>query len=230
MARKAPSKLARIVSALRRNYGDAKGPPAKTAFELVLWEKVAYLATDERRAKAFKILRRRIGLTPNAILRAEPELLREIFAEGGKVAVNDRVKHTQDAAALVMDEYEGSLDTVLSLPIAAAKKALQRIYGIGDPGAERILLLTRSHQLLPLDSNGARTLLRIGYGTDDRNYSRMYRSVRDSAAAEVVRDYDWLIDAHLLLQRHGREICKTSSPRCEICVVRNECAYYAARK
>ena len=90
-----------------------------------------------------------------------------------------------DSAALVLDEFDGDLQTVLTRPVAEAKRALMRFYGVGEPGAERILLLTRSQKVLPLDSNGARTMVRLGYGADDKNYTRMYRSVADAARPEL---------------------------------------------
>src|SRR5258708_35285427 len=77
------SKLAQIVDRLRAHYGPQSPPPARSAFELILWEKVAYLADDEKRAAAFQALRKRIGLTPKAILAADPSELREIAALGG---------------------------------------------------------------------------------------------------------------------------------------------------
>lgn len=196
----------------------------------MLWEKVAYLAPDERRLAAFELLRERVGLTPQAILAATPSVLREIAAAGGKVGIEERARRMQDAAALVIDEFGGSLDTVLTLPLREAKRALQRIYGIGEPGAEKILLLMRAQRLLPLDSNGARTLVRIGYGADHKNYTTMYRSVTEAATREVRDDIEWLMDAHLLLRRHGQDICKTSAPRCGACAVRAECNYFKSRK
>jgi endonuclease III len=72
-------------------------------------------------------------------------------------------------------------------------------------------------------------MVRLGYGADHKNYSTMYRSVRDAAAKELRDDFEWLIDAHLVLRRHGQDVCKASVPRCEMCNVRAECAYAAAR-
>jgi endonuclease III len=230
MVKRSPPRLQRVVARLLEQHGRPAAPPADTAFALVLWEKVAYLAPDERRAEAFEMLRQRVGLTPEAILRAKPIVLREIAAVGGKVEVDKRAENMQAAAAIVIDEFGGSLDNVLRLPLRDAMRALQRIYGIGEPGAERILLLMRAHRVLSLDSNGARTMVRLGYGADHRNYSTMYRSVREAAATELHDDLGWLIDAHLVLRRHGQEVCKTSAPRCEICSVRAECAYAAASK
>jgi len=228
VTRSAP-RLHRVVARLLEQHGRQAPPPADTAFALVLWEKVAYLAPDERRAEAFELLRQRVGLTPDAILHAKRSVLREIAAVGGKVEIEKRAENMQNAAAIVMEEFGGSLDSVLLRPHGEAMRALQRIYGIGEPGAERILLLMRARKVLPLDSNGARTMVRLGYGADHKNYSTMYRSVRAAAVTELRDDYDWLIDAHLVLRRHGQEVCKTSAPRCEMCSVRRECAYASAR-
>ncbi len=224
MGRKA-SKLARVIDALRTYYGRVAPPPAADAFALVLWEKVAYLADDEKRRKAFELLERRVGLTPDAVLAAPRGLLLEIAATGGSIEAAKRAENMRIAAELVVGEFDGSLDNVVTLPLRDAKRALQKIYGIGEPGAEKILLLTRAHRVLPLDSNGVRTMVRIGYGASHKNYSTMYRSVVDAARPELVDDTDWLIDAHVLLRHHGQQLCKTSTPRCESCPVATLCAY-----
>jgi endonuclease III len=217
--------LARVVAGLRKQHGSVAPPPATTAFELVLWEKVAYLATDEKRARAFAELKRRIGLTPKAILAARPAALREVCATGGAVGIEERARRMHDAAAYVVDAFGGDLDRVLALPLADARRALQHIYGIAEPGADRILLLMRAQRVLPLESNGLRTLQRIGYGSSHRNYTTMYKSVVAAAQPELRNDVEWLIDAHVLLRHHGQEVCKTSAPRCEQCGVQALCSY-----
>jgi hypothetical protein len=154
MATRSPSgpdrgaRLHTVVAELTKHHGRVAPPPATTAFALVLWEKVAYLATDEKRAAAFEALRKRVGLTPDAILEAKPAVLREIVTLGGIVGVNERVQHMQDAAAYVADTFDGDLDRVLSLPLPAARKALRKIYGIAEPGADRILLLAALRGML----------------------------------------------------------------------------------
>lgn len=225
-----PDKLARIVAALRDAYGPVAPPPAATAFALILWEKVAYLATDAKRLVAFRALEQRVGLTPQAMLAANRSDLEAICASGGTVGFAERAKSLHDSAALVVEEFDGDLQTVLMRPFSAAKRALMRFYGVGEPGAERILLLTRSHKVLALDSNGARTMVRLGYGVDDKHYTRTYRSVADAARPELQDDFDWLIDAHVYLRHHGQERCKTTAPRCEACAVRADCAFLSRAK
>ena len=219
------SRLSRIIDSLAAYYGKQHPPPAHGAFELLLWEKVAYLADDAKRARAFAALRDRVGLTPSAITAADDETLRECVAVGGPIEVPKRVRNMRDAADYVIAEWDGTLDVALTLPLREARRALQKFAGIGEPGADKILLLTRSQKVLALDSNGARALLRLGYGMDHKSYSTMYKSVVAAATPELVADYDSLIDAHVLLRHHGQQTCKTNEPHCEICPVRGVCDF-----
>jgi len=216
------TRLAAIIAELRGYYGAQAPPPAKNAFELVVWEKVAYLANDEKRAKAFETLRRSIGLTPKKIIAADRTSLVDAMATGG-IAAPERASRLIDAAELVVSEFDGSLDEVCNRPLSDAKKQLMRIYGIGEPGAEKILLFTRSHAVLGLDSNGLRVLLRLGYGKDAKSYTTTYRSATSAALQELKPEIEGLIQANLLLRTHGQTVCKTTAPHCGACVVRNVC-------
>ena len=58
------SQLVSLVKKLHREYGDLPVPPSSDPFCLILWEQVAYLANDERRAEAYAQLKARVGLRP----------------------------------------------------------------------------------------------------------------------------------------------------------------------
>ena len=117
---------------------------------------------------------------------------------------------------------------LLKLPLDDAKKALRKFPSIGEPGAEKILLFAGSHPVLALDSNGLRVLLRLGFGREDKNYAKSYRSAQKAAAPGLPLDVAWLTETHQILRRHGKELCKTNHPRCEACPLKKECAYFRA--
>jgi endonuclease III len=110
-----------------------------------------------------------------------------------------------------------------------AKKALQLYPTIGEPGAEKILLFTKSYPVLGLDSNGLRVLRRIGYGQESKNYSAAYRSVQEAVAGEIGQECRPLIKANQLLRQHGQERCKLNAPLCRICPLTDLCVYYNDR-
>jgi endonuclease-3 len=216
-------RLPRLLEALRGYYGTLKPPPACGAFELVVWEKVAYLATDARRLAAFELLRKTVGLTPQAMVSAKRSAIVDALTAGG-IAAPERATHLIAAAELVIGDFDGRLDDVCSRPLSDAKRALKRIYGIADPGAEKILLLTGNHRVLGLDSNGLRVLSRLGYGVQSKTYSTTYKSATDAALLELSGvPMAGLIEANLLLRHHGQTLCKTSNPKCGACVLRDVC-------
>ncbi len=216
-------RLPRLLSALRKLYGRLRPPPARGPFELLLYENVAYLADDARRDEAFALLRERIGLAPENIAAAPHAALRG--AAGRGIVADQTVEKLRAVAAITLDEFGGDLDEAIRRPAKDAIKALRKFPSIGEPGAEKILLLCRRQPFLALDSNALRVLLRLGYGREDKSYARSYRSAQEAADGELPRAIFARTEAHLLLRRHGQELCKRTQPRCEICPLRSGCLY-----
>ena len=213
-----------LIARLRQHYGEPVPPPANGPFELVLWENACYLLPDERRLEVFNMLRSQVGLTPAAIDAASDRLLLPIAMRGGMRPAT-RVFRWREIARITLNQFAGDLDSVLSRPYTEAKKALKQFPTLGDPGAEKILLLCGMSSGLPLDSNGLRVLGRFGWGHVQKSYGHTYRSVQDALKPELPSDIDRLKQAHLLLRIHGKTLCKDSAPLCHQCPVSAECVY-----
>jgi endonuclease III len=216
--------LRRILKALRDFYGKLPALPAAGPFELILRENVAYLAEDARREEAFRMLKERVGLSPEKILAASRTTLHKIARHG--IVPATTVEKLREIARIALEDFGGDLEAVGALPLKDAKKALRRFPSIGEPGAEKVLLFCGFHPVLALDSNGLRVLLRLGFGKEGKSYASSYRSAQQAAGGELPKDCGVLIEAYRLLRRHGRELCKRTHPRCETCPVARECAYY----
>ena len=219
--------LPKVISQLAAHYDKPEPPITTDPFELILLENVAYLVSDERRADAFKTLRQMAGLKPHKILAASHDNILQATKLGG-MHPEQRVSRLKEIALIALNEFGGDLKQVLKLPLPKAKQALRKFSGIGDPSAEKILLFARAYPVLGLDSNGLRVLLRLGFGEEKKNYTATYKSVQEAIRDQLKEDYDWLIGAHILLRRHGKELCKTNAPLCEKCPVRKSCGYFKA--
>jgi hypothetical protein len=66
--------LSELVDKLQQHYGAPAPPPSTDPLELFIWENIAYLANDKRRAEAFDTLKRTIGTRPEQILGAQLRL------------------------------------------------------------------------------------------------------------------------------------------------------------
>jgi endonuclease III len=218
--------LSEVIDRLQLLYGRPE-PPTSDPWKLILWENVAYLADDEHRAQAFLALEQKIGSRPQDIRSASNSALLEVTSHG--IVARQSVQKLKKCAAIACEEFAGDLRPCLKLPLREAKRALQKFPGIGEPGAEKILLFCRSHPVFGLDSNGLRVLLRLGFGTENKNYATTYRSVQRAVEPELKIDFKWRIRAHQLLRRHGQELCRRNKPQCPDCPLAPECPDYQAR-
>ena len=215
--------FSKLVDKLQQHYGPPAPPPSTDPLELIIWENIAYLASDKRRAEAFATLKRSIGTQPEQILAARHSALAAIGKAG--ILPDVSAEKLLAIAKIAYEEFDGDLRAALKKPLTQAKKALKRFPSIGDPSAEKILLFTRSYPVMALDSNGLRVLCRVGFAEEQKNYSATYRLVQEAIHEQLPREYDPLIWAHQLLRQHGQELCKRSKPHCVECPLRNVCAY-----
>ena len=67
--------LERVLERLEGFYGRPASPEVTDPLEMILFENIAYLASDAKRAAAWKTFRTRIGTKPAQILAASPSEL-----------------------------------------------------------------------------------------------------------------------------------------------------------
>ena len=219
-----PTPFHKLIETLDGYYSEFGDLALSDPFELIVYTYIAYLADDEKRNRAFQLLSNTVGLQPQSILNATLDELIAIAKTGG-IHQEERARRIRLAAEIVLEDFEGDLKGVLKRPIRDAKRELMRFPYIGEPGAEKILLFTYSAPILALESNGLRVLLRVGFGEERKSYSSSYRSVQNSIQLEPLDTCEWIINAYRLLRLHGKELCKTNGPACQICPVKRGCEY-----
>lgn len=219
----APPTLAAAIAALRRLHGEPQGPPATDPFELVLFENVAYLASPERRREAFEELRRTAGTTPAAILAARAGDLERSASRG--ILKGTSAAKLRECARIAVEELGGDVDAALDLAGEGAAKVLRRFPGIGQPGADKILLFGGRRASLAPESNGLRVLARLGIVREESSYARTYAAAIAAAAEALPPGTAAMTRAHLLLQRHGQTLCRRTAPLCDACPLARGCVH-----
>jgi endonuclease-3 len=110
--------------------------------------------------------------------------------------------------------------------LRGAERLLQQFPTIGEPGAEKILLFARLAPVAAVPSAFVTVPLRLWHGDTGSSYSADYRRARETLNLGLPESFE---ARHLLLKAHGRDICKRSAPRCELCPVTGQCAYLRTR-
>lgn len=216
--------LRAAVRRLRKLYGPPAPPPSKDPFELVLWENVAYLAPPARRREAFGLLKRTIGTKPEQVLHARPMLVKRVTAHG--ILKDQFASKLAKCAVIAVTEFDGNVKAWLRGSVEESKRALRKFPGIGEPGAEKILLFSGLQPFLAPDSNALRVLTRLGLVQEQKSYARTYAASR-AAADTLPATIRARQEAHLLLQQHGRTLCKSTAPRCDDCPLADVCQFAA---
>jgi endonuclease-3 len=214
--------LRAVLQALREHYGPPEPLPTNDPFELILWENVAYLAPPVRRRDAFAMLRREVGLSPGDILAASQTALQRVTAHGIlKARFADKLRA---CARIAIEVFGADFHPIVHGPLPQAKQALRRFPGIGEPGADKILLFAGAQNLLAPDSNALRVLVRLGIIAEDKSYARLYASSREVDGTPAL-DINAMQQAHLLLQTHGQSLCKRKAPLCGACPLATRCRF-----
>lgn len=202
-------------------------PPARVLTDplhLILWENIGYLIDDERRAGLFAEFEQRIGLDATSIARARQGPLLDIATRGG-MGAEKRVERWREIAKIVLDEAQGDLAAALkALPVPKGRALLKSFPGIGDPGADKILLFAGRDVRPALDSNGLRTMLRLGLSGEGTNYGASYKAAVAVLSEHGTKTRAWFIKAYEALRHHGQTLCKRAGPNCLACPLNKGCA------
>ncbi|MGH7581909.1 MAG: endonuclease III domain-containing protein [Gemmatimonadales bacterium] len=213
--------LRAVVRTLARQHGAPPRPFPTDPFQQILWVNVAYLADDARRRAAFDLLRREVGLAPEEVLHAPVSVLRRVTSHG--IMADRFAGKLYETARLATERFDGDLSAVVRRPARDAIRALRTFPGIGEPGAEKILLFAARQPLLAPDSNALRVLQRLGLVPARGGYAAVYAAARRLATRDLVRGIAAMQRAHVLLRHHGIEVCTRSHPACDRCALRLRC-------
>jgi endonuclease III len=198
--------------------------------QLILWENIGYLIDDERRAALFAEFGERVGFGAAAIVRAPQAVLMALAARGG-MRTGTRVDCWREIGRLALSEGAGEFGrTLKALPLPKARALLKKFPGIGDPGADKVLLFAGIAPRPSLDSNGLRTLVRLGLCAEEKSYSATYRAGSQILGVDADGDAKWLIAAYIALREHGKAVCKRGKPLCFACPLDGVCAHVPVRR
>jgi len=209
-------RLPQAIAQLRRLYGKPTPPKVTDPLELLLFENVAYLVDDDVRSRVWAAFKKAVGADAKKILRHDDLRLCQIIEDGGLRPLM-RVRKVKEVARIALDECAGDLRAVLKRPPKESRRILKKFPGIGDPGADKVFLFTRTHAVPALESNGVRVMVRLGFGAESDAYPKQYRAAIAALTEQLPPEFGPLIDAYLLLRQHGQTLCTRKGPACEKC-------------
>lgn len=174
--------------------------------------------SDGNRDKGFYALKARYPDWESVMDAPEADVVEAIRSAGLANQKGPRIQAALRHIHEARDEI--SLDFLADMPLVAARDWLTTIKGVGRKTAAIILLFAFNRPAFPVDTHVHRITGRLGLigpkVTADKAHDIL------EALGEPATFYAM----HLNLIQHGRETCVARNPKCEICVLQAECAYY----
>jgi endonuclease III len=213
------------LEALHAFYGPLAHPPADL-FGFFVWEVISQGALPARRDLAWLALKRIPALTPDAMFRAPAKALHEAVGH---------VTHHRDERIDVLKAGVGELRRNRDLPdwmdqgVVKAARAVWRLPHLDGAARARALLFVGGYPVLPVDEGTARVVERITAAAPVIHGLRArIRRARRVLAAEVPPDLELRRTLALYFSHHAARACTEVSPHCQVCPLKDRCAYGAA--
>lgn len=217
--------IAKVLDALEKHYRAQTADWPTDPYLFLVWWHCGYPQSDVACLRGWDALNKATQTDCDSLLKIPMQKLAAALKAGGMVP-EVRAERLKEIAARVKDEFGGDLHGSLAGPLAKVRKTLKQFPGIGDPGADRILLFAGISPVAAVPSNCPHVLVRIVQGREPESYSNQYKQAQAAIDNGVATTMDARTRAYLLVKRHGQETCKRSNPKCVACPVSGICAYY----
>ena len=221
------SRLSQILNTLESFYGPQTAQWPTDAYQFLVWWHCGYPQSVERCTRGWESLNEKIGTSPKKLLEAPSSTLARALKSGGMIP-ELRAGRLKQIAQQVQQQFSGDLSTALKrLPLTQVRALLKKFPGIADPGADRIILFGRIAPVAAVPSSCPQVVVRIESGQPRETYNANYRDSQQIMQDQLADTFAARTRAYLLLQRHGHQVCKHSSPKCSICPIARSCTFFA---
>ncbi len=210
-----PPSATTVLARLRAHYGT----PAPHRSEDPLGELVQTIlsqhTSDVNTARAYANLRARFG-SWEAVRTAPTPLIADAVRAGGLAEVKaPRIKAALES--IWQERGALSLDFLRDLDVEAGRRYLTALDGVGPKTAACVLLFSLNKPALPVDTHVFRVSRRLGLIAPRTPAARAHLELEPQLGPADVYDF------HVLLIRHGRQLCKALRPRCSACPLEDVC-------
>jgi len=211
-------KALKIHELLLQEYGPRLWRPGGDPLATLVGTILSQNTNDVNRDRAFEQMRERFP-TWEEVRDADPaELVAAIRTAG---LANQKGPRIQNALRIITEQQgELSLDFLADMETEEARKWLTSIKGVGPKTAAIVLCFALGKPAFPVDTHVHRVTKRLGLIGSKTTREQAHTVLE--ALLPVAIYYPF----HINLIAHGRQVCKSQQPRCEVCILQEHCDYF----
>ena len=204
------SEIDKVLDLLNKEYPSPKcGLDYNTPFELLLSLILAAQCTDIRVNKVRPILTQKYP-TPREIANLKYSDVYKIIKSCS--FPNNKSRHIVEASKIIQEKYDGIVPHTM--------EELTKIPGIGRKSAN--IILSEAFNMpegIAVDTHVTRLSKKIGF-TNNTDVIKIEKDLIKKIPQQMWKDIN-----HILVE-HGKTICTSRKPKCDICVINKNCREY----
>lgn len=180
----------------------------KDPYELLVAVILSAQCTDVRVNRVTAELYKKYNTPESMLTLSQIELEKIIYSCG---FYRNKAKNILAASAMILEQYNGEVPQTL--------EELRTLPGVGRKTANVVGAIAFGIPAIAVDTHVFRVSNRIGLATAKDELGT------ELALMRLLPKEQWLHAHHLILW-HGRRICHSQRPKCDICPIRQHCRYY----
>ena len=206
--------LEAIYAKLYRHFGPQSWWPGETPFEVIVGAILTQNTNWQNVAKAINNLKQAKVLSPKKLYSLPRPRLAQLIRPSGYF--NIKAKRLKEFLDFLFKNYNGSLKKMFSRPVEDLRKEILSVKGIGPETADSILLYAGGFQVFVVDAYTKRIFSRQKLLSEDAEYHQ----VQELFTRSLKKDVQLYNEYHALIVRLGKDFCKKTKPKCEICPIK----------
>lgn len=203
--------LLKVYKRLLEAFGPQHWWPGETPFEVMIGAVLTQNTSWQNVEKAIANLREAELLEPHTLAAIPLAELEELIRPAGYFRV--KAKRLRSLLEWLIERFDGSLTRMFRTDLGTLREELLAIHGIGPETADSILLYAGNLPSFVVDAYTFRILGRHGWIEEDADY----HALKDHLESSLPRDVALYNEYHALLVRLGKDYCRKSNPKCEVC-------------
>jgi len=212
-----PKRIKKISLRLERTYGRKRWRTHDDPLSELVGTILSQNTSDHNSHKAYHTLRSKFK-TWDEVRKARTGKVADAIRSGG--LANIKARRIKDILNRIYKENHSlNLDFLKSWRTEEIKAYLKRFKGVGDKTIACVLLFSLKRPAMPVDTHVLRVSRRLGLVSPKADASKT------ETILEKLVPEDLMYQFHLNLIQHGREVCKPTNPRCQSCVLLENCDY-----
>lgn len=209
-----PAPLMDVYDALLHQWGHQNWWPGDTPLEIavgaILVQNTAWTNVEQ----AIENLHTADALRLPVLHEAPLDQLQAWIRPAGTYRI--KAQRLRAFTTLVMDHFDGRLESLLNLPRTDLRNLLLTVHGIGPETADSIVLYAAGRPQFVVDAYTRRFMKRHRWLRGTESYDK----VAEMCTQQLPQNADLYNEFHALIVRLGKDHCR-SEPRCDTCPLRS---------